>query len=402
MATTDSPRIMYGAPVRQFRHNVADHSAAKDYFIHRHELDRFPRTGRSTYHRPDLAFIWMPQKADSEPDHVDKGRYLPCLPVELILDIFDLLPPVDALSLGMTCKYLRGLSSTNGVQKQLEGLQADSGDFDEYAWRLRKDCFNRLAEYEEANTSSRRYTPYDKLLCSYCTDFHPSSAFGALEQECPAIIASERQCTASAGTIYLCPHTQMAFEDFLRLSKGPGTGRSWPACSQGCNTLITSCEESCCFCLTQTIPLYRADEPSPWVTPQHLLPEHRDSCCAACLFGSIPFTKIAETVQDTDIYVCPHVQGKEKVADILKPMREAPEPGYSGCKQKGHGSQIVLMDPERRRWGCKVRGCKARLHVVFDKHGVEIRTFRELSLTKVTADSWRANVEYPGQEAWLE
>ncbi|KAH6868744.1 hypothetical protein BKA58DRAFT_421973 [Alternaria rosae] len=397
MTTTGSPKIMYSAPLFQSRHNIADHSAAKDYFMHRLKLGRTPGKLGSSHHKPDPDFMLVPRKAHIKANYADKGLDLPHLPGELILDILELLPPVDALSLRMTCRHIWDLSST--FQSCLRGPQG--GDFDEYAWRLRKDCFNRIAEYEETNTISRRYTPFEKLLCSYCTDFHPSSAFGALERECPAIIASERQCTASAGTIYLCPHTQMAFEHFIRLSKRPGTGRSWPACSQGCNTLITSCEESCCFSLTQTIPLYRAGERSPWRTRQHLTPEHRETCCATCLFGSTPFTKIVEAIKDIDIYVCPHVQGTEKVADTLKSMREAPKLGYIGCKHKDHGSQIILKDPERRRWSCKARGCEARLHVVFDKHGVEIRTFRDLSLTKVTAENWRASIQPPVFGTWM-
>jgi len=395
MAMIDNPKMMSGAPIRQFRHNIADHSAAKEYFIHRHKLDRFLGRRRSAYHKPDPAFILMPRKAHSGTNRIDEGQNLLRLPGELILDILDLLPPVDALSLRITCRYIRGLSSSISLQSRLTLRDAD---FDKYAWRLRKDCFNRLVEYEEANDDSRRYTPRDRLLCSYCLDFHPRSAFGALETEGTAVNARERQCTASASTIYICPHTQMAFEDFLRLSRTPSADYIWPACTQLCSSYITSCKRFEFFRIHQPIPIFPTgkDELGERTEPSTSIKCKR--CFTACFPNPVALAMAIKATDNMDTYLCPHVRGEHPIADIFKKVIES-SCWHTGDEHKGNDTDVMLKECTRKLWICDERGCGAMMDVICDGKGVEIQTSRQMFLTTVMSESWWTSVEHPVQVA---
>ena len=340
----------------------------------------------------------MPLKAPSETCHADSANPLAKLPAELILDIFELLPPVDALSFRTASKYIYNLSLNKSVQDTFRELQGD--EVHEYAWRRRKDCFNRLAEYEMANDESKRYTPRGKLLCAYCLDFHPSSAFGPLQREGAAIIPSERLCTASKATVYFCPHKQMAFRAFLRLFKASRTPDlcSWTACAQTCNPWITADPMLSTFNLHQAIPLYMADLSGPWGTQEYPALTRCRRCSVACFPGSVASADILEAIKDMDVYICPHTQGKEKekVAHLLEKIAAEARGCYYGGEHTVNDPNVKLITGGETEWHCEESGCGAALYVVLDGIKSRVNTYRYLNMTTVTSENWLANTESPG------
>jgi hypothetical protein len=220
MATTNNPKAICGAPT----HNSFDWSAAKDYFIHRRNTDRNQdaRSKVGNYSKPDPTFFLMPLKLRSNTDDTIRGTSLLCLPGELILAIAEQLAPFDLLSFRTTCEYIWSQTSTKGIKMRLQPYFFTARDRDKHAWRLRKDRFNQLAEHDVVNRLSAR----EKLLCSYCVDYHPLCAFGAVVKAGGnSRAAYERRCAASTATVYICPHKQLTFEDLLGLRIRTRSGR---------------------------------------------------------------------------------------------------------------------------------------------------------------------------------
>ena len=383
-------KIMYGAPPYRYRHSVAGDEAAKAYFIHRCRRDRADEQKHSGHHWPDPAFVLMPLRSRSETPRTSNRSNLAHLPGELLLDIFELLAPVDRHSFRTICKYVWMVSVTNRVIGDL-----DNDDADEHAWRLRKDRFNRFAEYEEANDAIRQYTPRDKLLCSYCMDLHPLSAFGALERECAAIIAKERQCTASAATVYFCPHTQMAFEDFIRLLRSPDQEYQRLVCPQACEPQTTYCKWADGIRLTRMIPVPRVDRETISRPQQSAFAHETCKICNIRRFpGSEAPSEIIKALQDIDVYVCPHVQGKEAACNLLEALSASPHV-HPVCKHIISHEEGILMPSVRERSTCESDGCEAILSVILDEFGVMIRVTRELNLLSVMDDNWNVVTQYP-------
>jgi hypothetical protein len=217
--------------------------------MHRRYLDR-PHWGKLNYYsRPDPSFFKMPLKSYSHTYHANSETNLLCLPGELILDILDVLAPLDILSFRTASKYIWSLASTKSVQTRIQKHLFSLGDLDEHAWRLRKDRFDRLAEYEHADDALNWFSPREKFLCSYCVDLHPLPAFTTVIKSDGARSAHRRQCSASKAKVYVCPHKQLAFDDLLRLHKDPGTTFMCSLCIPSFNvsTRLPPCED--CFTL---------------------------------------------------------------------------------------------------------------------------------------------------------
>lgn len=124
------------------------------------------------------------------------------LPVELIIQIVQLLPSLDKFCLRMTSRRFASIIKRTGVQTWQEyfdkaGVEA----------RLSRDRFTKLADAEVVTAQSP-----DKLLCRPCWTSHPRRYFEETE-----IFQSGRvrRCRGHMCLLEICPHLWLNREEVL-------------------------------------------------------------------------------------------------------------------------------------------------------------------------------------------
>lgn len=142
------------------------------------------------------------------------------------------------------------------------------------------------------------------------------------------------------------------------------------------------------------MPIYPPgkDEISEWT--ESSTPVKCKRCVTACFPNPVALAMAIEATKNMDTYLCPHAQGKHKIADILKKVIES-SCWRTGSKHGGNDDDVMLKECDRKLWICEERGCGAMLDFICGGKGVEIQTFRELFLTTVMSESWWASVQPP-------
>jgi len=384
-------------------HNYIDWSVAKNYFMYRRNLDR-TSVGQcdhyyhyssnrddeawkhwcSDHHRADSELVFMPPHVSSKNWQVSNKFNLLGLPGELISNIADHLAPIDLLSYRTACRDTRSLTATKRTQARLHRLPIEA--LDEHAWKIRKDCFTRMAEYENSNN-----TPYGKLLCSYCMDLHPISSFSATEVSKHSTgSAYRRRCTASQAKVYLCPHMQLSFENLNQLCRGP-TGRLVCAlCSASCSSgsKLIGASDHCS--LSQRIYLPMASNKYLWPM-LGCFPIRCDSFSAK----STILSTLRKVVQNADMYICPHIQIRDRTCKMLGNMIE----GALLRPSRKHSSFQMASYKATRFSGCEKTGCIAGVEVILEQHGITIEAIRRVKVTTVTAENWLVSTQSPVADA---
>ncbi|KAF1850624.1 uncharacterized protein K460DRAFT_350657 [Cucurbitaria berberidis CBS 394.84] len=200
---------------------MPDVSTPKRYFMYRRKLFRMNSSKISDIWDSDF----YPSQS-KDPDQNANPRttteitsQIQLLPPELLLQIIDFLPATSIPSFRVTCHYFQGICKTMSVASRLHSLLATERD--EIAWLHRVDRFHHLAEREK-----NFETPYlqgTKILCSFCTDLHPSSLFYKAEE---LKSANERKCIGSTAPFYICPGVQLTFKGVCGLYDR----REWYTC----------------------------------------------------------------------------------------------------------------------------------------------------------------------------
>lgn len=119
------------------------------------------------------------------------------------MDIADMLELSDLMSFQSTCRHIgkQVSRSVEAAKKALvigfEGearIHQISHMYNSYFCRLKKDRFAELAEFEKVGEASKNA----KLLCSWCTDFHPAAEFHTEQVAKPA---NERVCIGATAKL---------------------------------------------------------------------------------------------------------------------------------------------------------------------------------------------------------
>ena len=124
------------------------------------------------------------------------------LPLELLLDITTLLPPVYIISLSYTCRHFRQ-SLDFRVEEMLRAPKTHKST----STSTRKSRAIKSQRLELLCLLDRDdMIPQDKLICSACTTTHSKSLFS---QESLDRDNTERQCVGTMGRIWVCPHFKL-------------------------------------------------------------------------------------------------------------------------------------------------------------------------------------------------
>lgn len=126
------------------------------------------------------------------------------LPVELLLDITDLLPPVDILALRATSRFLRATLKRPVWSNVKRARRKERAARKAFIRRLDRDAFHRLCAAEHG--TRRPWRRSGKAVCAACKATHPPSSFTPSQL---SRAPEKRTCRGRQGALRACEHVRL-------------------------------------------------------------------------------------------------------------------------------------------------------------------------------------------------
>lgn len=126
------------------------------------------------------------------------------LPVELLLDITDLLPPVDILALRATSRFLSATLKRPLWMNVKRARRKERAARKAFIRRLDRDAFHRLCAAEHG--TRRPWRRSGKAVCAACKTTHPPSSFTPSQL---SRAPEKRTCRGRQGALRAYEHVRL-------------------------------------------------------------------------------------------------------------------------------------------------------------------------------------------------